>query len=280
MESGLNHQYIRDLLKENNYDVNVARPLMVKAIAYARVKTDTVDARTLADLLRAKMIPEAYIPDKEIRDLRDLVRRRYRFVDVRTMFKNRIRAELAKRWINFSDDYQGKLFTEQGRKYLHSLHIDAIDDYLEEVEHIDAKIKDLDWKVRTTAENDRYAKLLLTIPGISYYGALLISCEIADIERFPDYTHLCSYARLVPSTHQSGETNYSHSDKKGSSFLNWIMIQCTRSDVRNCDSAITRHYNEVKKRRDENIAIVAAARKLMRAINIMLKEEQPLSLDG
>ena len=78
MESGLNHQYIRDLLKENNYDVMVAHPLTVKAIAYARVKSDRVDARTLADLLRTKMIPEAYIPDKEIRDLRDLVRRKHR----------------------------------------------------------------------------------------------------------------------------------------------------------------------------------------------------------
>ncbi len=197
MESGLNHQYTTDLLKENKYDVKVAHPLMVKAIAYARVKTDTVDAITLADLLRAKMIPEAYIPDKEVRDLRDLVRRRHRFVvEVRTMFKNRIRAELAKRWINYSDEYQGKLFTQEGRNYLRSLHIDAIDDYLDEVEHIDAKIRELDWKVRTTAENDRYAKLLLSIPGVPYYSALLISSEIADIVRFPEYTHLCSYARL------------------------------------------------------------------------------------
>ena len=281
MESGLNHQYIRDLLKENSYDVKVAHPLMVKAIAYARVKSDRVDARTPTDLLRAKMIPEAYIPDKEIRDLRDLVRRRHRFVEVRTMFKNRIQAELAKRWISYSDEgYQGKLFTQEGRSYLRSLHIDAIDDYLDAVEYNDRKIRELDWKVRTTAENDRYAKLLITIPGVSYYGALLISSEIADVGRFPEYTHLCSYARLVPATHQSGETSYTYSNKKGSSYLNWIMIQCTRSHVRTCESAITRHYNEVRKRRDENVAIVAAARKLMRAMYIMLKEEQPFRLDG
>lgn len=57
------------------------------------------------------------------------------------------------------------------------------------------------------------------------------------------------------------------------------MIQCIRSQVRNCESAITRHFNEVMKRRDENIAIVAAARKLMRAIYIMLKENQAFRLD-
>ena len=46
------------MLKEKGYDVKVAHPLMVKAIAYAKVKSDKVDARTLADLLRADMIPE------------------------------------------------------------------------------------------------------------------------------------------------------------------------------------------------------------------------------
>ena len=44
MESGYNHQHIRDVLKEKGFDVKVAHPLMVKAIAYAKVKTDKVDA--------------------------------------------------------------------------------------------------------------------------------------------------------------------------------------------------------------------------------------------
>jgi len=52
MESGYNYQYLYDLLKSEGYNVKVAHPLMVKAIAYAKVKTDKVDARILADLLR------------------------------------------------------------------------------------------------------------------------------------------------------------------------------------------------------------------------------------
>jgi transposase len=58
MESGYNYQYLYDLLKSEGYNVKVAHPLMVKAIAYAKVKTDKVDARILADLLRTDMIPE------------------------------------------------------------------------------------------------------------------------------------------------------------------------------------------------------------------------------
>jgi len=66
-------------LKEEGYDVRVAHPLMVKAIAYAKVKNDKVDARMLADLLRLDMIPECYIPSIETRELRDLARRRHLF---------------------------------------------------------------------------------------------------------------------------------------------------------------------------------------------------------
>ena len=64
MESGYNYQYLYDFLQDEGYNVKVAHPLMVKAIAYAKVKTDKVDARILADLLRMDMIPECYIPNK------------------------------------------------------------------------------------------------------------------------------------------------------------------------------------------------------------------------
>lgn len=100
MESGYNYQYLYDLLQDEGYNVKVAHPLMVKAIAYAKVKTDKVDARILADLLRMNMIPECYIPNKEIGDLRDLVGRRFYFVSIRTMFKNKVHVEMSKRWLD------------------------------------------------------------------------------------------------------------------------------------------------------------------------------------
>ena len=83
-----------------------------------------------------------------------------------------------------------------------------------------------------------------------------------------------------PGVRQSGETQHTSTKNPGDSMLNWIMIQCTRIHVRRCDSSITRFYQQVSKRRGEKVAIVAAARKLMRAIYIMLKEEQAFRLDG
>lgn len=276
MESGYNHQHISDLLREKGYDVKVAHPLMVKAIAYAKVKNDKVDARTLADLLRADMIPESYVPDEKTRELRDLVRRRHSLVETRTSFKSKVHAELAKRWTK----YEGNIFTQDGRRHLRSLQIDAVDDYLDTIEFLDGKIGELDRKVRELAEKDGYARLLVTIPGVSYYSALLISSEIADVDRFSDHEHLCSYAGLVPGVRQSADRGHATSSSTRSAMLSWIMIQCTRVHVRRCDSAITRFYTELAKRRGEKVAIVAAARKLMRAMYIMLKEEQAFRLDG
>lgn len=288
MESGYNYQYLYDLLQDEGYNVKVAHPLMVKAIAYAKVKTDKVDARTLADLLRMDMIPECYIPNKEIRNLRDLVRRRYYFVSIRTMFKNKVHVEMSKRWLDVYSNVtttnikiKNDPFSKNGKCNLRSLRIPALDDCLDTIDFLDRKIKELDLEIKKLAVEDRYSKHLLTIPGISYYAALLISSEIVDINRFPDYEHLCSYARLVPGTYQSGSTSFSKIDKKqGSKMLNWIMVQCTHTHVRYCQSSITVHYNKIKNRKRNNkIAIIAAARKLMRVIYVMLKEDRPFRLD-
>ena len=221
------------------------------------------------------MIPEAYVPGKDVREVRDLVRRRRYMVRLRTMLKNKVHAEIATRWIK----HDGDLFTEDGRAFLRSLSIDAVNDYLETIEFLGRKIRELDERVRPIAESDRYAKLLMTIPGVGHYSALLISSEIADINRFPDYEHLCSYAKLSPGVRQSGDTQHT-TRAIGDSMLSWIMVQCTRVHVRRCDSAITRFYEQVSRRRGEKIAIVAAARKLMRTVYIMLKEEQAFRLDG
>jgi transposase len=82
------------------------------------------------------MVPECYIPDKEIRGIRDLARRRHYFVNARTMFKNKIHAELSKRWIDYSSD----LFTEKGKEHLRSLKIAAVDDCLDTIDFLDRKI--------------------------------------------------------------------------------------------------------------------------------------------
>ena len=76
LEATYGWEWLADLLEEAGYELHLAHPLRTKAIAAARVKTDAVDARTLAHLLRADLLPEAYVAPRELRDLRDLLRHR------------------------------------------------------------------------------------------------------------------------------------------------------------------------------------------------------------
>lgn len=137
---------------------------MVKAIAYAKVKTDKVDARILADLLRMNMIPECYIPNKEIGDLRDLVGRRFYFVSIRTMFKNKVHVEMSKRWLDAdvttnliltTTTMKNDPFSKNGKCHLRSLRIPALDDCLDTIDFLDRKIKDLDTEIKKLAIEDK-----------------------------------------------------------------------------------------------------------------------------
>ena len=94
IEATSNWYYIHDLLEGMVDEVMVAHPMRTKAIAAARIKTDKIDATTLAQLLRADLIPQSYIAPPEIRDLRELLRYRASLVRIRTRVKNKVHAVL------------------------------------------------------------------------------------------------------------------------------------------------------------------------------------------
>ena len=90
VEATLTYYWFVDVLKEEGIDVHLAHPLMVKAISYAKIKTDSADAKTLAQLLRMGLLPEAYIYPKEKRAIRDLSRRRLRLSNQRALYYREI----------------------------------------------------------------------------------------------------------------------------------------------------------------------------------------------
>jgi transposase len=99
LEATYGWEWLAELLGEVGYDVHLAHPLRTRAIAAARVKTDAVDAKTLAHLLRAGLLPEAYIAPPELRDLRELLRHRAVLTRIRTAVKNRVHALLGRQGI-------------------------------------------------------------------------------------------------------------------------------------------------------------------------------------
>src|SRR5213083_771415 len=96
LEATYGWEWLADLLEDAGFELHLAHPLRTRAIAAARVKTDAVDATTLAQLLRAGLLPEAYIAPRELRDVRELLRHRVTLVAMRSALKNRVHAILAR----------------------------------------------------------------------------------------------------------------------------------------------------------------------------------------
>jgi transposase len=111
--------WLVELLEELELDPHLVHPSRCKAIASARLKNDKVDARTLAQLLRADLLPEAWIAPPEIRDLRALLRHRASLVRLATGLKNRVHAVLADRGIT----PPSSLWATPGRAWLAALEL-------------------------------------------------------------------------------------------------------------------------------------------------------------
>src|SRR5262249_41045741 len=99
LEATYGWEWLAELLEQEGHELHLSRPLRTKAIAAARVKTDAVDARTLAHLLRTDLLPEAYVAPRELRDLRDLLRHRVVLTRMRSALKTRAHALLARQGI-------------------------------------------------------------------------------------------------------------------------------------------------------------------------------------
>lgn len=79
----------------------MAHPLKTKMIAEAKIKTDKIDAKTLAELLRGDFLPTSYVTPKEIRELRHLVRHRIFLGRYRGIIKNQVKTELRRKNIKY-----------------------------------------------------------------------------------------------------------------------------------------------------------------------------------
>jgi transposase len=266
--------WLYDRLEDGGFKVKLSHPLKTKAIAYAKVKTDKVDSATLAHLLRSDLLPLSYVPEKSVRLNRELLRYRASLVKIQTGVKNKIHSILAKN--NISNGYTD-LFGKEGMAFLHSVSLPesykiALEGYLSVLEGVRAEIQVASKRVRQLAQEDRDAVLLMTVPGVSYYSALLIKSEIGDVKRFPLAKQLCSYAGLVPSTYASGNTCYhGHITKQGSRWLRWILIEATIHAVKK-PWPLRRFYHKVERKKGGKVAKVATARKLLEWIYHMMRD--------
>jgi transposase len=271
LESSSTWYWLYEILSRR-HKVVLSNPAKTKAIASAKLKTDKVDALMLANLLRGGYIAESYVPSKRIMSLRELVRYRANLVRMRSSVKNRVHAYLLMNNVKID----GSPFTRGFLEELRKVEDVRVEGYLRIIEGLNSEIHEASKLICGEALNDEGARLLMTIPGISYYSALLLISEIGDVGRFPDSAHLVSYAGLASSTHSSGGTTYHGKiTKAGSPYLRWVLNQCTWVHVKNePEGNVARFYERLRRKKGHSKAMVAASAKLLKIVYWVLREKR------
>jgi transposase len=265
VEATYGWEWLAELLEDAGFEMHLAHPLRTKAIAAARVKTDAVDARTLAHLLRADLLPEAYIAPRELRDLRELLRHRAALVGMRTAVKNRVHAILARHGVTRQ---HADLFGKAGREFLAELALREpqrrrLDSLLSLIDDFDREIATTTSEIDQRAKQDNRVPLLCQIRGVGRYTAMLIIAEVGEINRFPTARHLCAWAGLTPTVRSSdGKARLGRISRQGSPLLRWALVEAAQKSTTG-SSILRNQFERIAKRRGRNVAKVAVARQIL-----------------
>lgn len=277
MEASGFESWLADFVQELGIQVHLSHPLKTRAIAEAKIKTDKVDAKILAQLLYADMLPKAYLAPPDLRRTRYFLRFRLCLNRYRSSLKNRVHSLLHGLGIRTPD--LSDLFGLKGRQFLDSLKLgpgyqEGLLGYLNLLDATEARINTIQKRLAERVKETPEALLLETIPGIGVLLSQLILAEIGDLSRFASAEKLCSYAGLIPSLHQSGQRLYHGAcSKQGNKFLRWAMVEAAQVAVRK-DPHLKDFYERIKRKKGAQKAIVAAARKLLVIVfHILTKKE-------
>ena len=273
------YELSRDLVEE----VILAHPLKVKAIASAKIKTDAIDSRTLAQLLMADLIPEAHLREADNRLKQRVIRHRAFMVVMKTRVKSRIH-DMVDSQLLPAEVLEAKpknLFSKKGMKWLTSLEWAREDDkkiiesHFRILEDLNREIAASNEMVEEIYEEDRDAQLLSTVPSIGITLGALISTEIDSIERFGSPSKLCSYAGLAPSTHSSGgKTYHGRITSEGNRWLRWALVEAV-VPASYTDAEVRKRLASLRKRKSPNVAKTAMARWLLKIVYHVLNEGRP-----
>jgi transposase len=240
-------------------------PILCARRRSARVKTDAVDARTLAQLLRADLLPEAYVAPRELRDVRDLLRQRVVLTHMRTSLKNRVHALIARQGIRHEHT---DLFGKAGLLFLSELELREpprrrLDSLLALIADFDREIEATTREIDQRAKRDERVDVLCQIRGVGPYTAMLVIAEIGDITRFAKARKLCAWAGLTPTVRSSdGKARLGHITRQGSRPLRWALVEAAQHSVRG-GGPLREDFERITKRRGKKIAKVAVARKIL-----------------
>lgn len=266
LEATGNALAIARLIEPHVAEVVLANARQLKAISCARVKTDKVDARVLADLLAADLIPRVWIGDERVRMLRRLVSRRRGLVKRRTQVKNEISAVVHR-------NLKGRPpasdpFGRKGRIWLAAQELPAderltVDAALRQLDFLGEELAQIDRLVAVEAQGDEDVRRLLTIPGVDVTTAVTLVAVIGDVSRFPSSRQLVGYLGLHPRVRQSGSEPARHGrlSKEGSAAARHVLVEAAWMAARS-PGPLHAFAARIAARRGRQVATVAVARKL------------------
>ena len=247
--------------------VVIANPLQVKAIAHAHVKTDKIDAGTLANLHAAGYLPEIWTPDAATERLRRLVARRFQVVRHRTRVKNEVHAILAAHLVPKCP--HADLFSQRGRAWLARQRVPdderaAIERDIRELDRLTEDQAGLDREIALSVMDDASTRRLMTITGVNLTVAAGVMAAIGDIARFQSPGKLVSYFGLNPRVHQSGLGPAYHGriSKVGRSHARAMLVEAAWAAAK-APGPLHAFFVRIRAKRGHQVAAVALARKLM-----------------
>src|ERR1700747_3641904 len=259
-EAAFGWSWLAQLLEDYGFEAHMVHPLRCKAIASARRKNDKVDAAPLAQLLRADLLPEAWIAPAKVRQLRAVLRHRISLVRLGTQLRNRIHAVPAAP----AYDRPASYWTGPGRGWLAELDLPAtsreiVTDCLAVIDALAQLTGRLDGELHARAKADPRVKVLRTLPGVGEFTALMMLAEIGDITRFGSARKLASWAGLTPTVRGSDlKVRHGHISKQGSAWLRWVLNKAAQTAKRSPEFAAS--YAAIAERRGKKIATIAISR--------------------
>lgn len=277
MEATTNTWAVADILRPHVQEIVIGNPLRTRAIAEAKVKTDKVDSRVLAELLRADYLPSVWQPGPETQLLRRLTHRRAALVSDRTRLKNRLHSILHHCLIPLP---KFDLFSKAGRAWLRELVLPeseaaARDSDLRLLESTEEEIEKLEQNLVQDAWKDKRVRLLMSIPGVDYTVAQTCLAAIGDVSRFANAKKLTSYLGLNPSTRQSANhCVHGPITKQGNAHARWLLVQAAQH-MGVYRGPLGQTMRNIIKRKNRKVAVVACARKLAVLVWHVLSSGEP-----
>jgi transposase len=265
LEATGNAWAIAAILAPHAAEVVLAHPRKLRAIAEAKVKTDVLDARILAELLAADLVPRVWRADDTTLALRRLCARRRQIVRQRTRTKNEAHAVLLRNLVRvpLSD-----LFGPAGRRWLETIELPVdermtLESCLRRVDFLADELGQVERLLAHHALGSDQIRRLMTIPGVDLITAATLVGAIGDVARFPSARHLVGYLGLHPRVRQSGSAPARHgrTSKEGSAAARHALVEAAWMATR-APGPLRAFALRVRARRGPNVAAVALARKL------------------